>query len=153
MDPDAARTQRTESQAGDQDPRVPTPVARRRILGLGVAAAGAVAAGGAAAEKAFAGHEPPPPASDRPPPAHGLISYEETRLAFRNHGMHLELIDQDITPLASHYQLVHFDVPALRSDGYSVTLQGRVAKPMTLTLAELKRRPVVHQATILECAG
>jgi len=153
MDPDAARTQRTESEPGDQDVRGPTPVARRRFLGLGVAAAGAVAGAGVVAEKAFAGHHPPPPASDRPPPAHGLVSYEETRLAFRNHGIHLELLDQPTTPLASHYQLIHFDVPSLRSDGYQVTLQGAVNRPLTLRLADLKRRPIVHQEAVLECAG
>src|SRR3954470_359567 len=153
MDPDAARTQRTESEPGDQDVRGPTPVARRRFLGLGVAAAGAVAGAGVVAEKAFAGHHPPPPASDRPPPAHGLVSYEETRLAFRNHGIHLELLDQPTTPLASHYQLIHFDVPSLRSDGYQVTLQGAVNRPLTLRLAALKRRPIVHQEAVLECAG
>jgi DMSO/TMAO reductase YedYZ molybdopterin-dependent catalytic subunit len=55
--------------------------------------------------------------------------------------------------VGSHYQLIHFDVPTLKSEGYRVTLQGRVRKPLTLTLAELKRRPVVHQESIMECAG
>jgi DMSO/TMAO reductase YedYZ molybdopterin-dependent catalytic subunit len=120
---------------------------------MGFAAAGAAAAAGAVADRAAAGHIPEPAPADRPPNAHGLISYEETRLAFRNHGMHLELLDQPITPVASHYQLIHFDIPTLGSEGFQITVQGRVRKPLTLSLADLKRRQVVHEAAILECAG
>jgi DMSO/TMAO reductase YedYZ molybdopterin-dependent catalytic subunit len=120
---------------------------------MGVAAAGAAAAAGAVAERAAAGHIPPPAPPDRPPPAHELVSYEETRLAFRNHGMHLEMLDRPVTPVGSHFQLIHFDVPNLSDQGYQVKLQGRVARPKTLSLADLKRRKVVHQESIMECAG
>ena len=153
MNPDAPRTPRPGSKGGAAERLQSARVGRRRFLEMGVAAAGAAAAAGALAEDAVAGHIPPPPSADRPPNAHGLISYEETRLAFRNHGMHLELLDQPITPLASHYQLIHFDIPTLRSDGFQVTVQGRVRKPLTLSLANLKRRQVVHQAVVMECAG
>ena len=127
-------------------------VGRRQLLRLGAAAAG-VAAGGVAAPKAFGGHQPPLPVPDRPPPSHELITYEEARLAFRCHGMHLELIDRPITPVASHYQLIHFDIPTLDSRGYTVQVKGRVHKPLTLSLDDLKRRRNVKQATLLECAG
>src|SRR5690349_14334010 len=127
-------------------------VGRRQLLRLGAAAAG-VAASGVAAPKAFGGHQPPLPVPDRPPPSHELISYEEARLAFRCHGMHLELIDRPITPVASHYQLIHFDIPTLDSRGYTVQVKGRVHKPLTLSLDDLKRRRRVKQATLLECAG
>jgi DMSO/TMAO reductase YedYZ molybdopterin-dependent catalytic subunit len=124
---------------------------RRSVLGLAAAGAGAVALG--AATDAWAGHDPPQPTPDRPPPSSLLFSHEETRLAFRNHGMHSELLDQPITPVASHFQLIHFDVPTLRSDGYSITIGGRVRRPLTLSLADLKRRPTVRQPSIMECAG
>ena len=48
-----------------------------------------------------------------------MFSYEETRLAFRNHGFHLEFLDRPITPVASHFQLIHFDVPTLEDEGYT----------------------------------
>jgi DMSO/TMAO reductase YedYZ molybdopterin-dependent catalytic subunit len=124
---------------------------RRSLLGLAAAGVGAAALG--AAGEAWAGHEPPEPTPDRPPPSSTLFSHEETRLAFRNHGMHFEFLDQPITPVASHFQLVHFDIPQLRADGYSFTIGGRVARPRTFTLAQLKRRPNVHQPSIMECAG
>ena len=82
---------------------------------MGAAGTGLAAAGGAAG--AWAGHEPALPTPDRPPPSSGLFSYEETRLAFRNHGFHLEFLDRPITPVASHFQLIHFDVPDPRGRG------------------------------------
>src|SRR5919107_5859833 len=118
-------------------------VGRRQALRLGAVAAG-VAAPGAIAPEAHAGHVPPLPTPDRPPPAHTLISYEEARLAFRCHGMHLELLDRPITPLGSHYQLIHFDIPTLSREGYTVQakvqVKGKVTRQRTLTLDALKRR-------------
>ena len=117
----------------------------------GAAGAGLAVSGQAA--RAWAGHDPALPTPDRPPPSSTLFSHEETRLAFRNHGMHLEFLDRPITPIASHFQLVHFDVPSLEERGYRVTLGGRVHRPLTLTLEDLKRRPRVTQPSIMECAG
>src|SRR5919107_73046 len=128
-------------------------VGRRQALRLGAVAAG-VAATGAMAPEAHAGHVQPLPTPDRPPPSHQLITYEEARLAFRCHGMHLEMLDRPVTPLGSHYQLIHFDIPTLSREGYKVQVKGRVRKPLTLSLENLKsRRRVTDQATLLECAG
>ena len=128
-------------------------VGRRQALRLGAVAAG-VAATGAIAPEAHAGHVQPLPTPDRPPPSHQLITYEEARLAFRCHGMHLEMLDRPVTPLGSHYQLIHFDIPTLSREGYKVQVKGRVRKPLTLSLENLKsRRRVTDQATLLECAG
>ncbi len=46
----------------------------------------------------------------RPPPSHDLVSEEETRLSFRNHGMPLEALSYPITPLGLHFLLIHWDV-------------------------------------------
>jgi DMSO/TMAO reductase YedYZ molybdopterin-dependent catalytic subunit len=100
-----------------------------------------------------AGHEPPQPTPDRPPPSSTLFSHDETRLAFRNHGIHAELLDRHITPVASHFQLIHFDIPTLAAEGYSITVGGRVARPLTLSLESLKQRPTVRQPSVMECAG
>ncbi len=122
---------------------------RRAALTLtGAAAAALVAEGPAAAD-----HKPPRPTPDRPPPTADLVSYEETVLAFRCHGFHSEFLDRPITPLGSHYLLIHFDVPQLTAPGYSITIGGRVARPTTLSLDQIKQRPAVTQPTILECAG
>jgi Oxidoreductase molybdopterin binding domain len=134
-----------EGAAGD-DPRV----TRRAALAMGGALAGAAAA---SATPAMAGHEPRQPTPNRPPPSSDLFSYEETVLAFRNHGFHLETLDRPITPLGSHYLLIHFDIPQLSDAGYSITVGGRVRNPMRVTLEQLKARPNVTEAAILECAG
>ena len=98
-----------EGAVGD-DPRV----TRRAALAMGGALAGAAAA---SATPAMAGHEPRQPTPNRPPPSSDLVSYEETVLAFRNHGFHLETLDRPITPLGSHYLLIHFDIPQLQRRG------------------------------------
>jgi sulfane dehydrogenase subunit SoxC len=124
---------------------------RRAALSLGGAVAGAVTAAGAA--PALAGHKEREPTPDRPPPSSDLISYEEAVLAFRCHGFHLEMLDRPITPLGSHYVLIHFDIPTLTAEDHAITVEGRVNKPLTLTLDDIKARPAEKQPTILECAG
>jgi DMSO/TMAO reductase YedYZ molybdopterin-dependent catalytic subunit len=127
-------------------------VTRRSLLALGVAGAGAAAVTGAAPARSAPPPLPPPP-PDKPPASPSLFSREETQLAFRNHGMHLEFLDQPVTPVASHYQLHHFDIPQLSADGYLLSVGGRVARPLTVPLDRLKARPSVRQASVLECAG
>src|SRR3712207_9179315 len=110
---------------------------------MGAAGTGVAVAAGAG--KAWAGHDPTLPTPDRPPPSSKLYSHEEVRLAFRNHGMHLEMLDRPITPVASHFQLIHFDVPHLDASGYRITVGGKVRRPLTLSLDDLKRPPPVKQ--------
>lgn len=140
LEPESARQQLTSR------------LGRRHVLRLGAVAAG-LAAGGATAPSAYAGHVPPKPTPDRPPPSNDLITYEEARLCFRCHGMHLELIDRPITPVGSHFQLIHFDIPTLSDRGFTVQVKGRVHRPLTLSLSDLKRRKRVKQPSIMECAG
>ena len=42
------------------------------------------------------------------------ISLEELQLAARNHGMPLEALRHEITPLGLHYLLIHYDIPRRR---------------------------------------
>ena len=125
---------------------------RRSFLAMGAAAASGAALT-ASVGPAVAGHAPSRPTTDRPPPSHDLITYEEARLAFRCHGFHLEMLDRPITPLGSHFQLIHFDVPTLEAKGYSVTLGGEVEHPSTLRLEDIMKGEHVTQQSILECAG
>jgi DMSO/TMAO reductase YedYZ molybdopterin-dependent catalytic subunit len=120
----------------------------------GAAAATGAAVGGRALP-ALGAHDPTTrrPTPDRPPPADDLATYEEVILAFRNHGFHLEMFREPITPLGSHYLLIHFDIPKLSATNYSITVGGRVQTPLTLTLESLKARPNVKQPSIMECAG
>ena len=81
------------------------------------------------------------------------ITPEELQLAARNHGMPLEALRYDVTPLGMHYLLIHFDVPRLDVDGYSVEVGGRVRAPRTLSLEEIRARQSVTMPVTMECAG
>ncbi len=81
------------------------------------------------------------------------ISLEELRLAARNHAMPLETLRQPITPAGLHYLLIHYDIPEVDEAVYRVEVDGLVAAPLTLSLAELRARPAVELAVTMECAG
>lgn len=158
----------------DETQEIKAGLSRRQLLkgaGLGVAARAAAASGLIGSEHASAaaqkkGSEPSPtdapcttvpdlPTAERPEPQKNwrVFSAPETILAFRNHGMQAELLREPITPLGAHFLLIHFDIPQLSSDDYSVTIGGRVRSPAVLPLAELKTRPTITQAVTMECAG
>lgn len=84
------------------------------------------------------------------------ITLEELQLAARNHGMPLEGLAYDVTPLGMHYLLIHFDVPHVsqaESDAWTLEIGGRVRVPRTISLAEIRGLPSVTAAVTMECAG
>jgi len=81
------------------------------------------------------------------------ISYEELALAARNHGMPLEGLRYDITPVGMHYLLIHFDIPAADVETWSIDVGGLVEHPFRLSVADLRSRPAVTIPVTLECAG
>jgi sulfane dehydrogenase subunit SoxC len=81
------------------------------------------------------------------------ISVDELRLATRNHGMPLEALHYDVTPPGMHYLLTHYDIPALDPATWRLTVSGAVARPLSLSLDDLRARPRVTQRVTLECAG
>ena len=80
------------------------------------------------------------------------ISREELQLAARNHGMPLEALRYDVTPVGLHYLLIHYDIPALGRD-WRLELDGRVERPASLTLEDLRGRRSVTARVTMECAG
>lgn len=95
------------------------------------------------------------PTPARPDPQANWLDFSpaEVTLAFRNHGMQAEFGRERITPLGAHYLLIHFDVPKLSADNYSIAIGGRVKNPRKISLTELKSRPSVSQTVTMECAG
>ena len=77
----------------------------------------------------------------------------EVRLAGRNRGTLPEALRYDVTPTGLHYLLIHFDVPALDADGFSLSVGGEVERPLGLSVAELRSMPSVTIPVTLECAG
>jgi DMSO/TMAO reductase YedYZ molybdopterin-dependent catalytic subunit len=83
----------------------------------------------------------------------GGISMDELALAARNHGMPLEALRYDITPVGLHYLLIHFDIPEADERTWRLEIGGQVGAPRTLTMDELRRRPQVTAPVTMECAG
>jgi sulfane dehydrogenase subunit SoxC len=82
-----------------------------------------------------------------------LITREELQLAARNHGMPLEALRWDITPVGLHYLLIHYDIPAVDPTTWRLEVDGVVEQPLTLTLDDLRSRPPTEVVNTLECAG
>jgi DMSO/TMAO reductase YedYZ molybdopterin-dependent catalytic subunit len=78
---------------------------------------------------------------------------EEVQLALRNRGMPLEGLRYSITPTGMHYLLIHFDIPYVEPDTWTLQVGGLVTRPLTLSLEDLKARPSRTLAVTLECAG
>jgi DMSO/TMAO reductase YedYZ molybdopterin-dependent catalytic subunit len=84
---------------------------------------------------------------------HAGISLEELQLAARNHGMPLEALRHEITPVGLHYLLVHFDIPAVDPGTWTLEIGGLVERPLSLSLDDLRARDTVELAVTMECAG
>jgi DMSO/TMAO reductase YedYZ molybdopterin-dependent catalytic subunit len=82
-----------------------------------------------------------------------VISQDELQLAARNHGMPLEALRYPITPAGLHYLLIHYDIPDVDAGRWALSVEGRVARPLTLTLADLRERPAHEVTSTMECAG
>jgi DMSO/TMAO reductase YedYZ molybdopterin-dependent catalytic subunit len=78
---------------------------------------------------------------------------EELQLALRNRGMPLEALRYPITPTGLHYLLIHYDIPDVNADKWRLKLGGLVAKPVELSLEEIKKRPRRTIPVTMECAG
>jgi DMSO/TMAO reductase YedYZ molybdopterin-dependent catalytic subunit len=89
----------------------------------------------------------------RRPHTDGLFDAPEVALANRNHGLLLEALQYDVTPVGIHYLLSHFDVPYVPDAQWQVEIGGRVRNPVTLTLRDIQRLPETTLRVTLECAG
>jgi DMSO/TMAO reductase YedYZ molybdopterin-dependent catalytic subunit len=81
------------------------------------------------------------------------ISLEELQLAARNHGMPLEALRHEITPIGLHYLLVHYDIPVVDPATWRLTIGGKVGQQLELSLDDLKAREAVTAPVTMECAG
>jgi DMSO/TMAO reductase YedYZ molybdopterin-dependent catalytic subunit len=81
------------------------------------------------------------------------ITTEELQLAARNHGMPLEALRYDVTPVGLHYLLIHFDIPTGEARTWTLQIGGLVDRPVTFSMADLMDRPAVSRTVTMECAG
>jgi sulfane dehydrogenase subunit SoxC len=90
---------------------------------------------------------------DRPQTSSADYTRDELEAASRNHAFYLEMLGLDTTPAGAHYVVLHFDIPLVSTDAWRLSIGGLVARPLSLTLADLRQRPRVEVAVTLECAG
>jgi sulfane dehydrogenase subunit SoxC len=81
------------------------------------------------------------------------ITPEELRLAARNHGLPLEALSYPITPAGLHYLLIHYDIPVVDPSSFRLEIGGPGARPMSLSLEDLRARERVTMPVTFECAG
>jgi sulfane dehydrogenase subunit SoxC len=81
------------------------------------------------------------------------ISPAELQLAARNHGMPLEALRHEVTPLGLHYLLIHYDIPVVDPAAWRLEVGGLVAEPRSLSLDDLRALPAVTRTVTMECAG
>jgi sulfane dehydrogenase subunit SoxC len=82
-----------------------------------------------------------------------LISRQELQLAARNHGLPLEALRWEITPVGLHYLLTHYDIPDVDASVWRLEVGGRVERELSLSLDDVRARPSVELAVTMECAG
>jgi DMSO/TMAO reductase YedYZ molybdopterin-dependent catalytic subunit len=81
------------------------------------------------------------------------IGLEELQLAARNHGLPLEALRWDLTPVGLHYLLIHYDIPEVDPAAWRLELNGLVETPLSLSLDDLRARPAHEVVSTMECAG
>jgi sulfane dehydrogenase subunit SoxC len=81
------------------------------------------------------------------------IGPDELGLAARNHGMPLEAMRWDVTPIGMHYLLTHYDIPAVDDQSWRLDVSGLVDVSLSLSLDDLRDRPSVSHTVTMECAG
>jgi sulfane dehydrogenase subunit SoxC len=83
----------------------------------------------------------------------GDISLEELQLAARNHGMPLEALRYEITPVGLHYLLTHYDIPAIDPGEWRLSVGGLVRSAMMLSLDDVRSLSRMTLPVTMECAG
>lgn len=58
-----------------------------------------------------------------------------------------------ITPAALHFERHHAGVPLIDPEQHKLVIHGMVSRPLTLTVADLKRFPATSRICFIECSG
>jgi DMSO/TMAO reductase YedYZ molybdopterin-dependent catalytic subunit len=65
----------------------------------------------------------------------------------------LRKLESWITPASDYFTVLHYPIPTIDQAVFRLTIGGMVARPMTLTLDDIKRRPRVERTVAFECGG
>jgi DMSO/TMAO reductase YedYZ molybdopterin-dependent catalytic subunit len=81
------------------------------------------------------------------------VTFDELRLATRNHGLPLEALQYDVTPIGLHYLLTHYDIPVVDVARWRLHVDGGAGVPVELSIDDLRAMPAVTRRVTMECAG
>ncbi len=81
------------------------------------------------------------------------VSLDELQLAARNHGLPLEALRYDVTPIGLHYLLVHYDIPLVDPTDWRLRVTGHVDRELSLDAAAIRALPRRTIRVTMECAG
>jgi DMSO/TMAO reductase YedYZ molybdopterin-dependent catalytic subunit len=81
------------------------------------------------------------------------IGVDELALAARNHGLPLEALRYEVTPLGLHCLLIHCNIPVLDPATWRLRVGGLVRDPVEVDLGTLQAMPARTVRVTLECAG
>jgi DMSO/TMAO reductase YedYZ molybdopterin-dependent catalytic subunit len=116
-----------------------------------------VSARNASAERAFAqrAHSPPSHAASIVPDRRQQMTRAtlDPAGAFGRHPLQPHQLTDRLTRTEDTIVLCHLGVPRIDPDDWSLSIDGRVRRPMRLTLSEIMRRRRVEFASIHQCCG
>ena len=58
-----------------------------------------------------------------------------------------------LTPSSLHYERHHAGIPTIDPANHRLVIHGLVERPLSLTVAEIRRLPSVSRTLVLECGG
>ena len=87
------------------------------------------------------------------PGAYSLSGQAPAPSPARNQSYPLESIEGTVTPSDRFFVRDHFNEPQVSLRSWRLKVEGRVARPLELTLADLVESPVRKLEAVLECAG
>jgi DMSO/TMAO reductase YedYZ molybdopterin-dependent catalytic subunit len=130
-------------QPQDLQPSAAVPqLSRRALLKAGVGSLALAAGGWPLSGLAF----PPEQPGEEPVPFLGVPRTGANQLDW-------ETLDQWLTPKDQAFNVQHYGVPEVDLKNFKLEIVGRVGKPATFTLEQLKALPKRDQLMTLECSG
>src|SRR5207253_1183276 len=124
---------------------------RRRVLGIGVALGGGLLA--AETEPRQLGI-PLGPYGERSPFEKAVRWRRDTKTPETGSSF-TPLADSvgTVTPSSLHYERHHAGIPTIDPARHRLVIHGMVDRPLSLSIAEIKRLPSVTRTLVLECGG
>src|SRR6266481_6750097 len=130
-----------------------TRSSRRRMLGIGAALGGGLLAGREQARAAELG-EPLGPYGERSPFEKAVRWLRESKTP--ETGSSFTPLHDSVgilTPSALHYERHHSGIPTIDPARHRLVVHGLVDRPLSLSMAEIRRLPSLTRILVLECGG